>query len=160
MNLTEIDAASDLNASTVSSQFKHICDTCAHYYSNSEYTDFTLICPDGSIPVHRVFLAKKSPVFKKMFEEGHKTAELETNLETMKEVVRFIYCNTSDFENVKSITNVLRAAEKYEINELIDQCIEGLMEQINKENAVEILDIAVLHCQEELEKKCLAVILK
>lgn len=161
VNLTEIDASSDHNSST-NSQCEKNCETCAYYFNNNEYTDFTLVCSDGkSIPVHRVFLAKKSPVFKEMFQQVQESVELETtDSETMKEVLRFIYCGASDFENVKLITNVLRAAEKYEISELIAKCIEALMEQINKENAVEILDIAVLHCQKELEKKCLCMILK
>jgi protein tyrosine phosphatase len=156
--LTEIDASLD---SSIASQCEKSCETCAYYHNNFEYADFLLICSDGeTIPVHRVFLAKMSRVFKEIFQLDEKSATLETDSETMKEVLRFIYCGTSDFENVKSITNVLRAAEKYEISELITKCIEALMEEINKENAVEILDIATLHCQVELEKKCLCMILK
>lgn len=163
IKLTELDLVSTLlNSSTASQEFS--CETCSHYFENAAYSDFTLICEDGTaLPVHRVFLAKKSPTFKKMFDtEVHeqKTTLKEINSETMKEVLRYIYCGNANIQDVKLITNVLYAAALYEIEELKILCIDGLMEQINKENVMGILDIAVVFGHEELEKKCLGVILK
>lgn len=163
VKLMELDEISmQLNSSTISQEYK--CETCSSYFENSAYSDFTLICDDGTaLPVHRVFLAQKSPVFKKLFDsEIHeqKATLKEINSDTMKEVLRFIYCGNADIQDVKVITNVLFAAAQYEIAELITQCIDGLMEQIDKDNVLAILNIAVLYKHVELENKCLAVILK
>lgn len=89
-----------------------------------------------------------------------KTMLKDINSETMKEVLRYIYCGSVFIEDVKLLTNVLHAAKTYEILELITQCIDGLMEQVNQENVMDILDIADSFGQKELEKKCLSVILK
>ena len=79
---------------------------------------------------------------------------------TMKEVLRYIYCGSVYIDDVKLVTSVLHAAKTFEIVELINQCIDGLMEQVDKDNVMDILEIADMFGQKELEKKCLLVILK
>lgn len=166
MKLTEIDLnLSELSSSSASQSYS--CETCSHYFENKAYSDFTLFCSDNvSIPVHRVFLAKKSSFFKRIFEndsqmhEPSKTLMEDIDSSTMKEVLRFLYCGSVCIRDVKLLTSVLHAAGCYKISELVAQCIDGLMEQINKENVIEILDIAVEYGHDELEKKCLTVILK
>jgi speckle-type POZ protein len=163
IKLTELDAnASQLDGSTVSQGYQ--CETCSHYFENPAYSDFTLICDDGvSLPVHRLILAKKSPVFKTLFDgemNESKRVLKDISSETMKDVMRFIYRGTVEMEDVKSITNVLHAAATYEIAELIALCIDALMEKIDKENVMAILNIAYVYGHVELENKCLVVILK
>lgn len=163
IKLTEIDGnLSQLDASAVSQGYS--CETCSFYFENAAYSDFTLMCADGvSLPVHRVFLAKKSPVFKTLFDaemNENKTTLKDISSETMKEVLRFIYCGNTEMQDVLSITNVLHAAATYEIAELIALCIDALMEKIDKNNVMAILNIAYVYRHAELESKCLGVILK
>lgn len=162
IKLTEVDANLSLDASAASQGY--LCETCSFYFENSAYSDFTLICEDGiSLPVHRVFLAKKSPVFKTLFDtemNENKTTLKDINSQTMKEVLRFVYCGNAEIEDVLSITNVLHAAATYEIAELIVLCIDALMEKIDKNNVMAILNIAYVYGHAELESKCLGVILK
>lgn len=162
MKLTEIDATAQLDDSIAS--VGYVCETCSYYFENQAYSDLTLICCDDvALPIHRVFLAKKSPVFKKLFDaEMHenKITLQDIKAETMKEVLRFIYCGTTDVDEVVMTTNVLYAAAQYEIADLIDLCIDGLMKKIDKDNVMAILDIAVAFNHEDLEKKCLDIILK
>lgn len=163
VKLTEIDGSSSvLDRSAVSQGYS--CETCSHYFENPAFSDFTLICNDGvSLPVHRVFLAKKSSVFKTLFEtEMHenKTTLNDINSKTMKEVLRFIYCGNAEIQEVEVITEVLHAAATYEIAELISLCIDGLMDKIDKNTVMAILNLAYVYRHVELENKCLGVILK
>lgn len=79
---------------------------------------------------------------------------------TMKAVLEFIYTGNFSFEGVKSITNALSVAEKYELKELKSVCINKLMEKLDKTNVLKILTIADLYNAEELEKKCLTIVLQ
>lgn len=165
VKLTELDdSQSEFNNSVLSNQCSK-CDTCAYYFENKSYSDFILRCSDNvSIPVHRSFLAKKSPVFKNFFDnekhEQNQTLLEDIDSETMNEVLRFIYCGNVEIDDVKLYTSVLHAAATYDIVDLITLCIDGLMEKVNKENAMEILKIAYDYGHSELERNCLSVILK
>ena len=165
VKLNELEETQDdLSASNISQE--HKCETCCFYFDNKDYSDFNFICEDGiSLPVHRVFLAKKSMVFKKLFDSMTNEQNTETlgdiESKTMNEVLRFIYCGYAVLkDDVNLITRVLYVAALYEIPDLVSQCMDYLMEQINKENVMAILEIANAYSHVELENKCLEVILK
>lgn len=136
------------------------------YLNNEKFSDFTLVCTDKvEIPVHRVILAQKSQVFAKMFdidmcEKTDMKAQLgDINSKTMLEVLRFIYTGQSILNCVNLASSVLYAAEKYHLYELKCQSIAALIEKVNKDTVLDILKVADIFIEVELEEKCLSIIL-
>lgn len=70
------------------------------------------------------------------------------------EVIRFIY--TGKVKHIKSkAMDLLNAAEKYELTELKQQCIESLSVHLNLKNVFNCLILADRHNEETLLRNCL-----
>jgi hypothetical protein len=127
--------------------------------------DIKIQTNDGVIfNAHKAILVARSPVCLKML--TIKMEEAETNVvkvddfdsTTMRKLLRFIYCGeVQDLkENAK---NLIYAAEKYEVNQLKEMCIEELAANVSEENVIETLAIAdQVSGTEKLIQKCIPVV--
>lgn len=136
-------------------------------FDASLFTDFELKCSDGkTLKAHKSILAARSPMFHAMLttdmqESKNGSTEVpDFDSTTMKELLRFIYCNK--VEGLKEKASKLAfAAEKYQIEELKQMCVESLAHSLTLQNVVEFIVIAnSLSNATKLYNKCLDMINK
>jgi speckle-type POZ protein len=129
------------------------------------FCDLKIKTRDGvTLNVHKAILMARSPVFLTMLktnmkELGTKTVKIEDfDSKSMQELLRFIYCE--EVQDLKEIAkDLIYAAEKYEVNQLKEICIEELSKNVSDENVIELLIIADrISGTEELIKACLPVV--
>lgn len=151
-------AKNQLNISQLSSQFENL-------YYNEKHSDFTLITVDKEeIPVHKNILSTRSPVFDAMVEtklkEGEEKKALIDDIDSvaLKEFLRFLYCaRVNDIDPIA--TDLLYAAEKYDLKDLKPLCVRSLTNNICLNNALDTFILANLHDEKELKKYSLDFIL-
>jgi speckle-type POZ protein len=134
-------------------------------FENEENCDLKIQANDGvTLSVHKLILIARSPVFLKMLTSNMKEAATNTvevddlDSTTMRELLRFIYCGeVQDLkENVKDL---IYAAEKYEVNQLKEICIEELAANVSEENVIETLIIAdQVSGTEKLIEACIPIV--
>lgn len=133
------------------------------FFKNSLYSDFTIVCNDREIPVHRNVLHTASPVFATMFQAPMSEAEnkeaviddIEGNV--VLEVIRYIY--TGNVKNLRlKAMDLLNAAEKYELFDLKQKCIDSLSLHLNVKNIFKSLILADRHNEEIFLRNCIGFI--
>jgi speckle-type POZ protein len=93
---------------------------------------------------HKFILAARSPVFYAMLSNDMKEAKqgfadvADFDSKIMREVLRYIYSN--QVEELKEIASeLILAAEKYEVNGLKEICIDSLIENMSTKKVVKSL---------------------
>lgn len=116
-----------------------------------------------AIPAHKYVLSIGSPVFYKMFygdlaEASNSVEVVDADSNSLLELLRFLY---SDETNLTAgcVLQVMYLAEKYMVTGLLDECSEFLKNEIDAENAFEVLT----QCEhfrdtEELEERCWSIV--
>ena len=106
--------------------------------------------------VHRTLLAARSPVFATMFTTDMSEKELgrakvsDIWPETLREMLRYIYCGR--IEAPEQAEELLRAAEKYELDGLKIICLEELCTELSEMNVVDMYQLACLCTNAEVLK--------
>eukprot|EP00249_Psilotum_nudum_P009144 c21736_g1_i1 orf=449-1435(-) len=129
------------------------------------HTDVTIHTRTGSIGAHRAVLAARSPVFESMFmhdlrEKVSSTISIEDiSLDAFQALLRFIYgsIKLEDFQTHR--VELLRASDKYDIQDLKEACEESLLEDIDSNNVLERLQDAWLYRLDKLKRGCLRYLL-
>ncbi|XP_065226731.1 protein roadkill-like [Planococcus citri] len=120
--------------------------------TNKQFGDAIIKVKDKEYPVYKGILAARSPVFERMFREDNGMLENTTNVvnisdlspEIIEEMLLFIY--TGKVKKLeKSVYELLPAANKYQLEELMEICEEMLIEQLSKDNVINILILAHTH---------------
>lgn len=117
-------------------------------FESELFTDFKIKVKGGGIlKAHRSVLATRSKVFASMLSNDMKEANEgivnvpDFNMTTMKEILRFIYCNK--VENLDEIArNLIYGAEKYELEGLKKICIDSIIKTLTVKNVIPSLVIA------------------
>ena len=113
------------------------------------FCDFTLECEDQEIPVNRLLLAARSPVFSAMFSENFQEAKTgctsvkDVDLKSLEALVKF--CHTDNLDKDDLTTDLLAAANKYTIQEVVEKCEKHLSLTLSVENAIDYYLVASLH---------------
>ena len=129
-------------------------------FNNRQYSDAIILIKQEpwiifTIHVHKAILAARSATFARMFENEQSSnatlIEIEDfNREVMTEVLRYIY--TGKVNNLETMAvELLKAAVKYELEELKSISENFLRENLNLQNVVNILKEA--HCLESAKLK-------
>lgn len=152
--VTGIDTFSNQDPNVTISQDRIAQSALDHFeklFLDEQLSDVTLNAACGrTLNAHKSILAARSPIFAAMFE--HNTVERQMNTvniddveyNVLKEMLRFIY--SARVENVENSTSdLLVAADKYQIEGLKDACVRMLSENMLVENVAEILVIADRH---------------
>lgn len=135
----------------------------AKYFESKEYADFTLICNDEvEIPVHRMFLAQESDVFKELFNKKKKPSAFVKLFDssTMTELLSFIYTGEANFSSIPLTSTLLQAAIHFRLRALEERCVDELSDRVNKQNVFDIWNAAVLNGAEQLDHQCQLYIAK
>ncbi|XP_048225689.1 BTB/POZ domain-containing protein At1g55760 [Ricinus communis] len=132
----------------------------------SIHTDITIYASDGSIGAHRAVLAARSPVFRSMFAHDLKEKELSTinisdmSLEACQAFLNYIYGSIQHEEFLIHRLALLRAADKYDIDDLKEACHESLLEDIDTKNVLDRLQSASLYQLPKLKMSCMMYLVK
>ena len=138
------------------------CDMCTQFsslLSSEESSDVTLVVGIEKLKAHKLILSTRSPVFKTMFQVNMK--EKLTNcvkiedvaLPVLQEVLTFIYTGKSP--NLKNMASeLLFAADKYQLDRLKLMCEEELCSKLNEKNASQTLALADRHNATQLKEFC------
>jgi speckle-type POZ protein len=136
-----------------------MAEMVAKYFDSKVFSDITIVCSDKKeIPAHRIILAR-SPVFAKIFttEVAKKIVVEDIDSDTMKELLRFIYIGYA--QNLDTLASqLLYAAEKYDLPELKSICATELIELLSLENVFASLVLADRYNEQSLLDECLKFI--
>lgn len=131
---------------------------------NEIVCDFELNMNDGvALKAHKAILIARSPVFHKMLtidmtEATKNSVDIsDIDSKTMKELLRFMY--SGEVESSGGILNdLIFAAEKCEIKQLKEFCIEQIIKNLTEDNVVDALIIVDrVSDTDKLLKKCVAI---
>ncbi|KAM3209761.1 hypothetical protein ACQJBY_064060 [Aegilops geniculata] len=123
--------------------------------------DITINADDGSIRAHRAILAARSPVFRSMFSHDLREKELSTvdisdmSLDACRGFLNYIYGDLRSEEFLAHRLALLGAADKYDIADLKEACVESLLEDIDTRNVIERLQTGHLYRLQRLKDSCL-----
>ncbi|KAH9403206.1 hypothetical protein TYRP_015084 [Tyrophagus putrescentiae] len=133
-------------------------------------SDFTVVVGDGDkeeqqqIPVHRERLAACSPVFAAMFRhEDTKEAQEkkvmipDVRADVFKDFLQFVYTGVRP-KCGRLTTELLTLADKYQVEELKENCEEYLSATLSAPTVIPRLKVAALHSAAALKESCLAFI--
>jgi len=134
-------------------------------YESRAFCDFTIVCSDGKeIPTHRLVLAANSPVLKTMLQTQmiesitNKMTLDDINSEVMEEVLMFLYGRNIEHFSFKNFKDIYYVAEKYQIVNLKDNCIENMVEFTDTDCVIEYLVLADFYNDKYLMQRCLMFI--
>lgn len=130
-----------------------------HLLQQTEFSDVTLKIGDREFPCHRLILANRSPVFKRMLtadmlEARTREVEIEDiEVETMEKLLEFLYSGEIEVMG-DQLENLFYAADKYAVMGLFKICINLFGENdVTPSNAVDILLIADRHSHDRPLRK-------
>lgn len=123
-------------------------------WSTRLHSDFKFLSSDGrTILAHKSILAAQSPVFAAMFDcqlEESRTNECkieDISFEAFEKFLEFLYTRQIPISN-DHILEVYTAAVKYQIEMLPEICEELIYDNVNEDNALEVLKLGNLHSNE------------
>ena len=138
-------------------------------YNNSLMSDVNFIVKDSetdkkvSIPAHKYVLSIGSPVFYKMFygdlAERRDSVELvDADSESLLELLRFLYSDETNL-TASCVLRVMYLAEKYMVPGLLEECAEFLKNEIDAENAFDVLaQCEYFRDTDELQQRCWSIV--
>lgn len=124
------------------------------YLYSEKFSDVIIEVDDSELKAHKLILSTKSSVFSAMFDEENNNNRIKINdmkLDVAKQLLEFIYTNEKPTKINEYTTELMIAAQKYQINGLKIMCEEILFDSISVNNAIKILLIAHQHDMKELK---------
>jgi hypothetical protein len=112
---------------------------------DNKVTDVKIVCDGEKFKCHKAILAARSDVFAAMFEWSGSTEDQtgevkieDIDAKTMKSFIMYMYENRVPEQDADM--NLLFAADKYNLDDLVSLCQDSIMSNISEET---VLDIAV-----------------
>ena len=138
------------------------------FFLSKEMSDIQIKCGDSTIDAHQVILSAWSPVFRGMFQAEMKEKESkEVEIQDLDpsivlEMLKFIYtgrCFIHDEDpDPKSVSDLLQAADKYQVVELKKMCEEVMIKMLEPNNSLQILEYADMYGAQELKKQAVDLV--
>ena len=128
-------------------------------YLEDELSDVKIHCDGKVFNCHKIILSGQSEVFKKTLSGNSieatsgKIEITDASATTMENLLFYIYHEDLHVENYAKIIvdfNLLIAAVKYAISDLVNMCVKILKEKLSEENVVDVMTAAFLTDQEDL----------
>jgi len=133
--------------------------------SCGEYSDIKILCKDDKVvKCHKIILASRSDVFKKMldndFKEGNSgIIKLDyMDLHIIQDLLSYIYSGT--IKNPENAMELLEAADQFQVEDLKEMCGDLLLSKLTVANVLESLAIADRYRLVELKKSAIALTVK
>ena len=135
----------------------HAFQKVENYLLEEKFSDLKITCEENEFPVHKLILSVRSDVFKTMFSSEGKfegaddKLKLEdTNADTLKSFLRYLY--TDEIEDQVDC-KLLILADKYNVKDLVEKCVQVAENNMNVENVMEIAYSAYLINNQDLIDK-------
>ena len=131
---------------------------------NPAFADVTLECEGVELKSHRIILAARSSVFKRMLSQGGfreqqtgriKIEEMDVNI--LRQMIRFVYTDSVEVDEA-NVPALFYAADRYDIKNLTKYCLDRMLQHVDATSAAECYRLAHLRGHEELRKKSAKVI--
>ena len=121
-----------------------LLDDFASLRTNELTSDVTIVCDEGKFPAHKLILSARSQVFAAMFShkdttEDHHQQVLIKDFDklTMDLFLTFLYNATLPEDlSFESFAELLKAADKYQVPSLIENCAMNLGKKLSTDNYV------------------------
>jgi len=163
-------AAKDQSSAPAGSKPKHVLD-------REDFSDFTIVVENGhEIKCHKLMLAKASPVFCAMMKDNfvetlaNKMEMTEFDQKTLESFLDYIYevhdlipdkdVYMGSFDKKRITIELLRFSHMYDVQNLLEMCIEHFKKNVDDANAVEVWTTAEAIGHEELKEAALGYLLK
>jgi hypothetical protein len=127
-------------------------------YCDKEFADVNIVCINKTFDCHKAVLSCQSEVFKTMIQNKAliekqvavmEIHENDINSDSMEQLLFYVYHGkVRDIQVIN--TDLLRAADKYNIIHLFGMCVKYLQSNLSSENALDILVSAELINQKAL----------
>ena len=128
------------------------------YYADGVFTDVTIKCDNKEFKVHKAVFASQSSVFLAMFQADmieRQSGIVEVSGITWKTMMGLIiYLYTGEFPILCDHHDILYAADRYQIQHLVQMCEHELQEGIKKASVMKTLVQADLLGRDDLKKAC------
>lgn len=149
------------NISNVSLSYHHqrLSKDFGSLLERSRFSDVMLCTSDGKeFPSHKAILSARSSVFDAMFRHEQLQENMENRVciddissQVLEALLNYIYCgDTSSVDQFSA--ELLIAADKYDIQSLINLCVESMMHQICTETAAKLYYTADVYQLSELKQ--------
>ncbi|GFS89719.1 hypothetical protein NPIL_376911 [Nephila pilipes] len=141
------------------------CSVGETLYLNEELRDLTVIvqteASQWKFPAHKLILASESSILRSKLEDDNLNQIILDDIapSTAELLLRYIYCGELEVENWNEGIDLLDAAFKYEVEDLVQKCGRFLEDVISLSNVCYIYDKASTCSLPVLQHKCLKLIL-
>eukprot|EP00112_Aurelia_sp_Birch-Aquarium-sp1_P013677 Seg2912.2 transcript_id=Seg2912.2/GoldUCD/mRNA.D3Y31 product="BTB/POZ domain-containing protein 2" protein_id=Seg2912.2/GoldUCD/D3Y31 len=132
----------------------------SHLLRNPFMSDFTFVCDDAQIPVHKFVLASSSSVFYSMFfgPLAEKKPEIDLSdfgdSECILQFLQFLYTYEVSL-NWNNVFQILNLAKCYMITSLQEKCTEFIQESVTDDSSLHALQQCIIYDEKIAVKKCL-----
>ncbi|GFT39176.1 TD and POZ domain-containing protein 1 [Trichonephila clavipes] len=130
-------------------------DDVKSLYNDLALSDTALCTDTKSFPAHIAILCARSAVFKAMFtsdmKERSKVDILDLNDDTVQRMLLYMYTDTLENLQWESALLLYKAADKYNIMSLRNQCTSFIERHLTPTNVCEALALADLHQDEDFK---------
>ncbi|XP_044010047.1 flocculation protein FLO11-like [Aphidius gifuensis] len=123
-------------------------DQIFKYFNSEKLSDVVIEVDESEIKAHKLILSTQSPIFAAMFDEEINKNRIKIDdmkLDVAKQLLEFIYTNKKPTRINEFTTELIIAAQKYQIAELRIMCEEILLDSLSFDNAIKILLLAHKH---------------
>ena len=141
---------------------KQLSEQFGNLFIDKQLSDIKIECEGKTFDCHQAILATRSPVFMAMFQTNMKEKETKVvtiddfKAEVVSEMLHFIYTgNVSDKDISELGTELLAAADKYQLDLLKKICEERLCSALKVTNCVEYLVVGDMNQTSKLRRMAL-----
>jgi len=132
-------------------------------FNNDKTADVQLIIEGKCIYAHKIILSARSNYFKAMFNSGMCESEsskitiTDFKYSTIESLIKFLYSVKTEInDDLNDLIDLYRAADKYQLETLMNYIHQSICSKITCQNACSIL--SEIYCYPRLEKSCLEFI--
>ena len=145
------------NCENVKNKSTNLNKYLENLFLQDEFSDIKLITSCGKeLKAHKLLLASKSEIFAAMFthdvreNKSNSVDIIDVDYDILREMLRFIY--QGQVENMETVASALFiAADKYNIQDLKDECENYMADNITLENVFEVFELADTYNAKQLK---------
>lgn len=119
---------------------------------NQENTDVTVECEGRNFLCHSVILKARSMLFFKLLERGSNVIRFDdVKFAVMDDIIKYIYSGQVEI-TAEKLVDTISAAVKFELPTLLEKCFKVFRNQINFDNAADVLILSSKLGLEEFQR--------
>jgi len=153
---TELKFEKEKNSYITSKYQKCIHSDIEAFIQDKSTKDFQIQIDDHEFPVHKFLLAARSPTLAEILKNNPEVENLnlvDISVEIFEIILKFLYTDELPGDDETNFLHLFAAAGKLKIENLKDFAAKNLFDQIDSENAMEILNLSNKYEHEGLKVK-------